>query len=207
MTSGPRPWMVAAAVTLALVGEAHAKRRPTPAPQRLLQRVQEEVGQILRAGTTPGTPAALAEDERIRAAIGGLIDYRAISIASLGPRWDGTDAARREALAAAHREVIERKFIRQMRKHARHSVDYRSAAIDGDTSVVRTRVRDTDVADAKEATIDYRLHRGGGTWMVADIITNGTSTVADYHDQFEELLETLSIDALIDRLKRTADRR
>ena len=199
-----------ALVVCACLGAPAAARpssRGGPGPLERVQQVQGAVARLLRVPVPPpGRASRRDSDERIRAAIGGLVDFREISRAALAGRWDGLDEARRAEFVAAHRAVIERKFIRQMRKHARHTVTYGGGSVEGDTATVSTRVRDDGAERAAEATIQYRLRRRGADWMVVDIVTDGTSIADDYRQQFDEILRTGSLDALLARLREIARR-
>jgi phospholipid transport system substrate-binding protein len=54
---------------------------------------------------------------------------------------------------------------------------------------------------AEPVTIDYRIVPASGSYRVQDIVTEGSSLVGNYRNQFNRILQKDGYDALIRRMK------
>src|SRR2546427_264444 len=55
-----------------------------------------------------------------------------------------------------------------------------------------------------EFPIEYRMVRRANDWLVRDVVVDGVSLAANYHVQFERVLQLGSYDELVDRLREKA---
>ncbi|MGH7276103.1 MAG: ABC transporter substrate-binding protein [Candidatus Rokuibacteriota bacterium] len=46
----------------------------------------------------------------------------------------------------------------------------------------------------------YLMHRGGGRWLIYDVVLDGTSMVAGDRAQFARVIKTTSYEKLIEKL-------
>jgi phospholipid transport system substrate-binding protein len=82
--------------------------------------------------------------------------------------------------------------------------DHQEVAIIGEQAeprgdvTIRTRIQG---GDFEGVAMDYRLRDRGGEWRVIDVVIEGISLVANYRDQFKEVLSRGGPDGLLHELR------
>ncbi|WP_054652846.1 MlaC/ttg2D family ABC transporter substrate-binding protein [Salidesulfovibrio brasiliensis] len=89
----------------------------------------------------------------------------------------------------------------KLEDYSGQKVTYKKQMVRGDKAMVLTEVVDKD----KTFSVNYRLIKIGGQWMVYDIIAEGISLVKNYRSQFAEILHDGNVDTLIAKLNEKAE--
>jgi phospholipid transport system substrate-binding protein len=77
-------------------------------------------------------------------------------------------------------------------------VRYVGESVEENLATVRTRVQPKQ---GDEESVDFRLHRKDGRWLVYDVSIAGVSLVANYRSQFNTIIQTSSYAELLVRIR------
>ncbi len=73
---------------------------------------------------------------------------------------------------------------------------YKGQTITGDQALVNSLL----IVKEKELNIDYKLYRSGNNWLIYDVLSEKRSLIDDYKKQFNTVIETYSVDKLLEIL-------
>jgi phospholipid transport system substrate-binding protein len=189
------------AVLLVLIGTA-----PVAAgePTERLRTFFDRANRVILAPESDG-----GVDERVsavRALVNELFDFDGAAALALGRHWDTLPPPARAAFTRLYADVIERAYLAWVGGKARVgeggvSLRWLEETVEGDaatvTSVLLTRT-------GAELPIDYRMVRRADDWLVRDVVVDGVGLAANYHVQFERVLQLGSYDDLVARLREKA---
>jgi ABC-type transporter MlaC component len=168
-----------------------------------VQATQERVRKDLNAWFKAEGPARNRAREQARAAVGELIDFDALSKATLGKKWDDLGAKDRARYTSALRGAMEANYLSKMRQGKSSDVDKVKSDVlseekQGERTLVKTRV----TSGQDTASIDYLMERGKKGWRAVDVLTEGVSLVETYRDQVSRLLAKKNFDAVVTALEK-----
>ncbi|MBI4627072.1 MAG: ABC transporter substrate-binding protein [Candidatus Rokubacteria bacterium] len=184
--------LAAALLVLALAGPALAQA-PAPAPvappaaspMAEMQRYTEEVLRLIHDATLreKDTIAALqAALRRVALQIFGAVEA---SREVLGPHWEARTPAERDEFAQLFVDLLEATYIARIEGRSSFKVRYVGEIIEGDRADVRALVFNRK---GQEVTVDARLARRDGRWLVYDVLVDKISLVGNYRAQFDRLI-------------------
>lgn len=186
---------VIASLTLAL-GVAGGAWAGVPADQVRLQ-----IERAIKVLADPGLKRPGQEQMR-RAALRQIaeetFDLREMTRRTLGPHWQGLTDAERAEFVALFGDLLDRAYFTRIAAYNGEKVTVLGDSIDGDLATVRTRIVTQQGA---EIPVDYRMLRRGDRWVIYDVSIEGVSLVANYRAQFNQVIQTSSYPALVDRLR------
>jgi phospholipid transport system substrate-binding protein len=142
----------------------------------------------------------------VRAVVNEIFDFDGAAALALGRHWEPLPPPARAAFTRLYADVIERAYLAWVGGKARVgeggvTVRWLDEAVEDDaatvSSVLLTRA-------GGEFPIEYRMVRRGNDWLVRDVVVDGLSLAANYHMQFERVLQMGSYDELVDRLREKA---
>ena len=67
--------------------------------------------------------------------------------------------------------------------------------------MVHTRASSPEKPQEEPITLDYQLVQNGAAWKVVDIVTEGSSLVHNYKNQFHRIIQKDGYDTLVKRMK------
>ncbi|HEY5975804.1 MAG TPA: ABC transporter substrate-binding protein [Geobacteraceae bacterium] len=141
------------------------------------------------------------EDKRRAAlgkAIGTIFDYGEMAKLSLGVHWRERTPAERQEFVKLFRTLLEHSYADKIESYNDEKIAYLKENVEGDSAEVRSKIV---TAKREEFTLDYRLKKEGGKWMVYDVVIEGVSLVANYRSQFNRIVRGQGYDALVKKLK------
>lgn len=178
-----------------LGGLRHAAATAEDTPTAVVQSTADRVVGVL---ADPGMPAA-QKREKIEKIVSEYFDFTTLSKLVLGRNW--------KALSSDQ----QTQFVEEFRHHlsltyGKNVEDYHNekAVIAGDRKepdgdwTVKTRI---ERPNAQPILVDYRLRRMSDKWMVIDVIIEGTSLVANFRSQFQDIVSREGTARLIDVLR------
>ena len=187
-------FLATSVAVLALLGAAPA--RADGGAQQFIQERQQKVSDIL------AKPAGTSRDKQVADVLDKMLDYDQLAKRSLAKDWDGLADDKRKEFTSLLRQLVQRNY----EKNLKHITDYKVEWLGeepgegGDGVVVHTKATSkTDGRD--EVTIDYRVHTMGAGLGVFDIVTEGSSLVGNYRNQFHRVIAKDGIDALLKRMR------
>ena len=78
-----------------------------------------------------------------------------------------------------------------------NAIEYIDEAVDDDVATVQTKIA---LASGRPMSLDYRILRRVGRWLIYDVVLDGTSMVGNYRAQFTHIMKTASYEKLIEKL-------
>lgn len=185
---------VLAVVALAFAPPAHAA--PDAAPDELVQRISNEVLDIVR--TDPGlktgdTSAAIARVEKV---VLPHFNFRRMASLAVGPDWRSATPAQQQQIADGFYGLLVRTYSNALTNYKDQTVRFRPFKMEAGAKTVRVQSEIVQ-AGAQPIPVDYVLSAGEDGWKVFDIVISGGSLVTTYRDSFAEQIRSGGMDGLI----------
>ena len=166
--------------------------------ERMLRARDAEIKAIVgTSGTIPD-----AKREQLRDVVNGVIDFEAMARQALGDFWNDLSPAQRTDFVEVFSEVVRAQSLADLGLY-RARVTYGEVEVSGATATAYTTARSGDV----DAGVDYALARKDDTWVVTDIVIDGTSTVGGYATSFQRVMRRQGAEAGFERLMESLRRR
>jgi len=131
-------------------------------------------------------------------AISTIFDYSEMAKLSLGVHWRERSAAERQEFVKLFKTLLENSYADKIESYNNEKIAYLKENVEGDNAEVKSKIV---TAKREEFTLDYRLKKEGGKWMVYDVVIEGVSLVANYRSQFNRIVRGQGYDALVKKLK------
>lgn len=191
-----------AAVALLVVSAAPAVAGE---PTDRLRTFFERANHVLRAPESEGG----GFEERlaaVRGLVNEVIDFEGAAALALGRHWETLSPPARKSFTHLYADVVERAYLSWIGSKARVgeggvSIRWIDESSDGDSAVVATELL---TRTGGEMPIEYRMVRRPTGWLVRDIVVDGVSLAANYHVQFERVMQLGSYEELLERLREKA---
>ena len=157
-----------------------------------------------------------APSSEVKQAMDALVDYDDLARRTMGkpcptqvPQctnyFDQITPDKQKELTAAIRALIEKNYLKNMKKSRDYEVTYKSAKEAGEGfTKVRTEAKNKTKPRDPAVLIDYVVKQENGKYYAIDFITEGSSMVKNYYDQNAKIMTKDGIDALIAKYKKKA---
>jgi phospholipid transport system substrate-binding protein len=194
---------IAAAVTGAalLPAESRAQAKPaanaalTAAPRQLIDETAVKIVAILARKSDPaekrvGEIEAIAYD---------LFDFTTMSKLVLARNWRKLTPAQQKTFIEEFKRHLSHTYGTRLDRYDQERVDVYAAQVEQRNDVsVKTRIVGGQFDGAE---ISYRLRQQADRWRIIDVVIEGVSLVSNYRSQFQEVLNTGTIDDLLAKLR------
>ncbi len=147
-----------------------------------------------------------AADTKLKKEINKLLDFTLMSKRTLRKHWGTLDAAKRAEFTKAFQSLLEKKYIKGLRKKADYTVVYKKQSRSGSMAKVTTEVNYVRKGRQRSNEIVYRLRRVGTRWVIFDVITDDVSMERNYRRSFNRIIKKKGFDVLVQKLKKKAAR-
>jgi phospholipid transport system substrate-binding protein len=145
------------------------------------------------------------EDEKhLDAAFDAVLDYKNLAIATL-ESWDQRTPAEREEFTAVLKDLVRNAYRRNLKKTLGYDVDYKGESDSDAGKIVKTVAHNTKNAREEPVSVDYVVHQVDGKWLIYDIVTEGSSLIRNYKNQFRRVIQKHGFDELLKRMKAKRD--
>lgn len=145
------------------------------------------------------------KDKKLESLFDEVLDYGALSKASLGDEWDARSAEERKEFQALLTKLVRSAYRRNLKKTANYDVTFKGEEPGKGGVLVRTEARSRTNAREEPLAIDYLMHQVDGTWRIVDIVTEGSSLVGNYRSQFKRVIKKHGFAELLKRMKNKAN--
>ncbi|MES1173361.1 MAG: ABC transporter substrate-binding protein [Myxococcales bacterium] len=146
------------------------------------------------------------DEKKLDAAFDAVFDYDGLAKATLKDSWEQRTPAERAEFTAVLKDLVRNSYRRNIKKTLGYEVDYKGEQ-DGDAGkVVRTVAHNKTNAREEPVSIDYVVHQVDGKWQIYDIVTEGSSLIRNYRNQFRKVIEKKGFDELLKRMKAKRDK-
>ncbi|HMI83511.1 MAG TPA: ABC transporter substrate-binding protein [Polyangiaceae bacterium] len=164
--------------------------------QEFIQSRQTQVTQLVRQA--PGTQ----RDKQVAAVIDGMIDYETLTKRSLAGHWADLSDAQHKEFTDILRSLVRRNYERNIKNILDYRVEYLGEEPGSEESVVvHSRASSAGNTREEPISIDYQLTKMAGGWRVVDVVTEGSSLVNNYKNQFHRIIQKDGYDVLVRRMK------
>src|SRR3954468_7760519 len=146
------------------------------------------------------------DEKKLDAAFDAVFDYEGLAKATLKDSWEQRTPAERAEFTTVLKDLVRNSYRRNIKKTLGYEVDYKGEQ-DGDAGkVVRTVAHNKSNAREEPVSIDYVVHQVDGKWQIYDIVTEGSSLIRNYRNQFRRVVEKKGFDELLKRMKAKRDK-
>ena len=187
--------LVAIAAAVSLAGATAQASTPGEAAQRVVRATADDVIAVLK-------DTSLSPDEkreRITTVVDQRFDFMTLSRLVMARNWSKLSQEQQAQFVAEFRRHLSITYGKNVENYRDEKVviigDREEAR--GDWTVKTIVERPT----AENVKVDYRLRQRDGEWKMIDMIVEGVSLVANFRDQFKEVLARGGPEELLEQLR------
>jgi phospholipid transport system substrate-binding protein len=145
-------------------------------------------------------PSSAPTQERIQRIFDEMLDYSGLAKASLGDEWAVRTEEERKEFSNILKQLVRKAYEKNLKKTVTFRIDYVGQDAIDSSQLVKTRATNQANSRDEPVEIDFKMVQDGGTWKVADIITEGSSLVRNYRNQFTRIIKRDGFPALIKKM-------
>jgi phospholipid transport system substrate-binding protein len=189
-------WKVAGISVLALFVHAWATDSP-------LEQIRSTTVRAIAVLQDPAYQGAARRQERInkvREIVLPQFDAQEIAKRTLGAHWRERTEAQRQEFVQLFTQLVEKTYSGTLDRYtADVQFFFDQERIDADFAEVDSRI--FDPTQNKTFSVNYRLHRVNGKWLIYDIVAENVSMVRNYRNQFSRILSKSSYEELLQNIQ------
>lgn len=136
--------------------------------------------------------------QSLKKAISTIFDYSEMAKRSLGKHWNVRTAAEKKQFSELFATLLENSYAGKIESYNNEKIVYIKEIVEDDHAEIKSKVV---TAARDEFTLDYRLLRQNGKWMVYDVVIEGVSLVSNYRSQFNKIITANGYDKLVIKLQ------
>ena len=141
--------------------------------------------------------------QALKKSISTIFDYSEMAKRSLGKHWKDRSATEKKQFADLFATLLENSYAGKIESYNNEKIVYlKEVSVDTDHAEVKSKVV---TAARDEFTLDYRLFKQNGKWMVYDVIIEGVSLINNYYSQFNKIITNNGYDKLVKKLQSKND--
>jgi len=159
---------------------------------------QTELTALIKKPRTPENDATLIK------LFDGLLDYETLAKDSLGEEWDKRTPEERKEFQQLLSTLVQRAYTKGIRDTLDYDVAFRGEIEGKGGKVVQTVATHKTDKRKEPVHIDYLVRQNGSVWRVVDIVTEGSSLVANYKNQFRRVIEQKGFGGLLEKMRTKA---
>ena len=184
---------------LVLLSTAYGMEAAAGGPEAFVKAKQEELVQVLRQGDGP------AVDKQLEAIFNTMLDYDALARLSLDKHWDPLSDKERAEFTDVLRRLVQRAYKKNIKKTLNYEVTYKGEAQANKGHLVRTVARNKQKPREEPVSVDYVLHQVSGNWRIFDVVTEGSSMVQNYRNQFSRIIKKKGFGELLRKMREKSE--
>lgn len=136
--------------------------------------------------------------QALKKAISAIFDYSEMAKHSLGKHWNVRSAAEKKQFAELFATLLENSYAGKIESYNNEKIVYIKEISEDNYAEIKSKVI---TAARDEFTLDYRLFKQNGKWMVYDVVIEGVSLVSNYRSQFNKIITANGYDKLVKKLQ------
>lgn len=145
-----------------------------------------------------------APKPQLTTAFDALLDYDALAQNSLDMEWGKLSPEQRAEFQDLLKVLVQRAYTKNIRDTLNYAVEFRGEVDAASGKLVKTVAKHKTDQHREPIAIDYLISNASGKWKVRDIVTEGSSLVSNYRNQFRKIIEKQGYAGLIDKMKKKA---
>jgi len=135
--------------------------------------------------------------QALKKCISGIFNYSEMAKLTLGKHWNQRTQAERTQFTDIFATLLDNSYLSKIESYNNEKIVYLKETIDGNYAEVKSKVI---TANRDEYSLDYRLLKENGKWMVYDVVIEGVSLVSNYRTQFSRIINNNGYNELIKKL-------
>ena len=204
MTSWWARGAAAAALLAATGAPALAAGGGDARPEAVIRKSLDAAFAVLKDPSLAGRERRSQRIAALRAVADRAFDWAEMARGSLGVQWRTLDGQQRGRFVDVFKDVLAAQYMDDIdRFRGTEVVTVDGSAPEGDDVVVRTTLV---TASHERVPIEYRMRAEAEQWRVIDLSIEGVSLVNHFRKTFAAALANMTIDQLIERLRRQLPR-
>jgi phospholipid transport system substrate-binding protein len=140
-------------------------------------------------------------DAKITKTFDEMLDYPWLTQQSLRDYWGERTPKEREQFQCVLRQLVTDAHRKNLGKVLGYDVKFEGTTKADEGFLVTTVAKNRSNAREEPITIAYLVHKVDGNWRVYDIVTEGSSLVENYRNQFRRIIKKNGYGELIRRMK------
>jgi phospholipid transport system substrate-binding protein len=157
---------------------------------------QSELSTLVKKGSAP------ENKKKIETVFDSILDYDALAHGSLRDHWGDRSEAERKEFQDVLKQLVQRAYRKNLDRTLDYDVTFGETAQEAQTYLVKTVAQNRKNAREEPISIDYSLHKVGADWKIRDIVTEGSSLVANYQQQFNRIIKKDGFAELMRRMRK-----
>jgi ABC-type transporter MlaC component len=146
-------------------------------------------------------PASSTRDSQIGSLLDGMIDYDELVRRSFGEpcppavpsctdHWKQLSDAQKTEIVGLIKKLVQKNYRKNLIKTLDYDVSYKGTKEQSGDFRVKTEAKSKVKPRDPVVQVDYILKPNGNGYKVVDIVTEGSSMVKVYYDQFHKFMTT-----------------
>jgi phospholipid transport system substrate-binding protein len=189
------------AIAMALLLCCLSATGPAQASGSVTDEVKRVVDQVVQIVSNPELKKPQKEAQRrqaLKTAILGIFDYTEMAQRSLATHWKDRTPAERKEFISLFETLLENSYSGKIESYHNEKFVYLGETVEGDRAEVKSKVI---APKGDEYSLDYRLLKKNGKWMVYDVVIEGVSLVSNYRGQFNRIINSQGYPELLKKLR------
>jgi phospholipid transport system substrate-binding protein len=187
--------LLLSAVWLGTIGMAAAGE-----PTDVVRQTTDQVLKILEDPQLQGPDKRAERQARMHAISDRAFDWQEMARRALATHWRGRTPQQQQEFVGLFRDLVEGTYMNRLETatQEKQDIQYVGEQVEGSRATVRTNVL---TKRNQQVPIEYRLQKGDGGWKIYDVLVEGISLVNNYRSQFNQIVNSSSYDALVQKMK------
>ncbi len=143
-----------------------------------------------------------ASDAQLKRHVNRLISFDEMAQDILRDHWAKLGAAKKTEFTKLLKGLIEKTYIKGIRKNAKYKVDYKGESVRGAKAKVKTVVHTVKRGRPRQTEVVYRMQRKGARWTLVDMITDDVSLARNYRKSFNRIIAKDGFDTLLQKMRK-----
>lgn len=139
-------------------------------------------------------------EKKLDAELASLVDYDEMAKAVLGGEAGNRKPEEIARFTSVLKELIQINYKKKLTEITKYKVTYKAELADGADTKVQTEAKDEADKKAIPVTIDYKVKKKGGGWIVVDIIPEDSSYVKAWNKELIKVVKKDGWDAMMKKL-------
>lgn len=182
-------------------------------PMKLLQDTQKKVEKILDTPIDHKDKAATQQREQeIQNIVEPFFDFDMLARQTLNQHWSGLKTEEQKAFTFWFKDLLKQAYIGGVRdqnntkeNRQKAQINYLKEQVQATKATVQTeikyQVKKKDRVRWKRVRMDWMFVKVTGQWKVSDIVTNDTSLIETYQENFDKIIRKEAFAGLLKKIR------
>ena len=135
--------------------------------------------------------------QQIEHVIRHRVNFRQMAHRSLGSPWSMLSDKERQEFVSLFVKLLRDTVANQIDQYYDEQILYLIEQRESGCAQVRT----TLIGPKVDTSLDFRLEKESGEWLVYDVVVDGISTVKNYRTQFSKIIRDNTYAGLVEKMK------